>query len=153
MDYQYPRTFEQFGILDTFKAERLRTVVSIAFNPGMMDKHGMDDKSIDHREVYYVRCFYAVMFLTDRDNHIFLIKNNKTFIEVLFNNLYRALKETSNVVNMNLVLYLYKFYFNVEPNRMIYNFLRFNLVHHLIFNVDKPGVSDFLITVIDPFDW
>lgn len=152
MEYFHPRNYEQFKILDNFKAERLRKVFSIAFDPDVGEGSGVDDKNIEHKYIYYIRSFYAVMFLTDKDNHIFLIKTNKTFIEVLFNNLYRALKETSNVVQMNLILHLYKFYYNVEPNKMVYNFLRFNLIHHLIFNIDKPGVVDFIITLVDPFD-
>lgn len=152
MDYSHPRNFDQFKILDNFKAERLRKVVSIAFDPDMGENSNNDEKNIEHKYIYYIRSFYAVMFLTDKDNHIFLIKTNKTFIEVLFNNLYQTLKMMNHVVNMNLILHLYKFYFNVEPNKMIFNFLRFNLIHHLVFNIDKKGVVDFMATLIDPFD-
>lgn len=152
MDYFHPRNFDQFTILDNFKAERLRKVVSIAFSSDIPEDIKEENKDIENKDIYYIRSFYAVMFLTDKDNHIFLIKTNKTFIEVLFNNLYRALKESNNQIQLNLILHLYQFYFNIEPSKMIFNFLRFNLVHHLIFNLDKQGVVDFLISIIDPFD-
>ena len=152
MDFCHPRSFEQFNLPDNLFISKARKVIGIAFNHPIADFENSVKQDVMHKEVYYIRSFYALMFFTDRDNHIFLIKNNKTYIDVMFGNLYKCLQSKSIRANMNLVLFLYKFYLNVEPTKMVYNLMRFNLVHQLVYNLDKTGVVDFVISLVTPFD-
>jgi len=127
----------------------MKAIVQLAFGFGDSE---LDNDTMQNKSIFFVRSFYAAMFLTDRDNHTFLSKTGTEFISQLFKNIYLSFKETVVVNNLHLIIHLYTFYLNMEPTIFCYNFLKYRLANQLLYNLDKSFVVDFLISLINPFD-
>lgn len=145
------RTFRDLSILENYENEKLRKIMSIAFGgTRFVDEYEYD--SIQDKSMYYIRAFYSVMILTDKENHIFLSRNNSIFINQFFKEIHSSLSQPVIVNHMKLLIHLYRFYMLSEPTKFTSNFLRYGLVHNLLHNVDKEGVADFIVTLLNPFD-
>ena len=147
-------TFEKFKIKETEDYKRLKNIMEAAFGDNInIDKHqNLDQDTIPNKPLFFLRSYYAVMFLVDPDNHYFLVKNNAQFIDKLFENIYKSLKQKIVVNHYRLIVFIMQFYMSAEPTIFVYNFLKYRLAHQLILNVKKPFVAEFLISLISPLE-
>ena len=50
------------------------------------------DMEFANKEIYLLRAFYATIFLTLPENHVFLLRNNSSFLGNLFGQIYTVLR-------------------------------------------------------------
>lgn len=120
--------------------------MSLAFSSDLGPLGGSSEPDVVNKEIYYLRAFYATVFLTLPSNHIFLSRHNSSFLTALFDSIYTALRPSSGynyngekeendygnsnlTVHYPLILHLYNFYLSVLPSLFTYHMLNNNLFH------------------------
>lgn len=76
------------------ETEKLRRILSLAFNSDIDydAKAPNAEFEMANKEIYLLRAFYATIFLTHPENHVFLVRHNSCFIENLFSQIYTVLR-------------------------------------------------------------
>ena len=82
--FDHPKTYEQFKLPHDADTEKLRRIMSLAFSSDLGTGTGPSEADVVNREIYYLRAFYATVFLTQPSNHIFLSRHNSSFLSALF---------------------------------------------------------------------
>ena len=146
------RTFKDYTLLENAETEKLKKIMAMAFGTQNLSEGDIDSDIIADKSIYYIRAFYAVMVLSNKDNHVFLATNNSFFIDQFFKEVYKSYRQDMIINQFKLILYMYRFYKMVEPEKFAYNFIQYGLIHHLLHNIDRDGVENFLINLLVPND-
>ena len=75
------RTFKDYTLLENAETEKLKKIMAMAFGTQNLSEGDIDSDIIADKSIYYIRAFYAVMVLSNKDNHVFLATNNSFFID------------------------------------------------------------------------
>ena len=66
--------------------------MSMAFNSQLGPMGSASEADLINNEIYYLRAFYATVFLTIPSNHLFLSRHNSSFVNSLFDQIYTSLR-------------------------------------------------------------
>jgi len=147
------RTFRDYSLLENAETEKLRKIMAMAFGThGIEENDDPEQEIIADKSIYFIRAFCAAMVLSDRDNHMLLAKYNSIFVEEFCIEIEKSMKTDIIVNHLKLILYLYRFYMQTEPARFLKGFLKHGLLHQLLHNIDREGVVDFLVSLMNPAD-
>jgi len=133
---------------------RIKHIVKLAFGGERFFKGDADDTESGpiNKPLFYLRGFYAAMFITEVSNHLVLTAQSTFYIDRLFRNIYDTLQAGGHNCHYPTILHVISFYMNIEPNIFCYNFIKYRLGHHLLFNIDKIEAQEFMIALLNPND-
>lgn len=143
------RDFLKYKIPNTEEMIRLQQVIALAFD-SINSQGGMtlDSSEMQHTKFYYLRAFYAHLFLLNEENHAFFASIEPDYIEMAVENLVEGFKSEIIPMHAGLFIKILNFYRAKNPQIFYQALIRNNVLSGLLLNVDNELVRDFIVKVV-----